>query len=1124
MFKYKHILDNLSISQKIRLLTDAGALGEIEFKAQGLPSVSFGDFDKYCKKLFLSPYSMANAYDRELFYKAAKAVFIDMSRDGVNCALVKGPKIKINPYDNSYSEDVELSVAIVSEILRAANDLSMAVCLTDFNVTRYDIEWLDKKPDIRIIRDYVISPFAKVLEAGRCVGMFVDNVNSKSDYYKVNEELRAYALCGKLAGFDGFLLSRHTSAHDTVGAINRGEICLDASANILKAAYDKYLALKDGISKGKTTVGELIAEEEAGNAISLESIDQAIERLVEFAFECNKTNVSLLNTNADAPEIYERILRASTVLLKNNKKAIPVNAGDSVAIIGDILNYPDRRSFSDESEKYIAYLQEQGIAVTGYARGYEIGNDLSKLDAASACELVKNSSKAIVFLGKTHNGEKYITETENLHLDANQMYLIESLASYAYKIIYVLCTSYSLDAGFTDYGSAAVLSPDPSHGAVITALNVIIGKDNAEGKLSKPMYSDTDSFEKGKIYRRDHKDKVGPFMGYRYMDSAGLDTAYPLGSGIVGAKFKVSNIKVSENEITFKVKNPTKRAGSDIFELFLGMENSNLALPKKELVGFAKVTLDAGEEKEVSIPFRYSVFDKEQGKYIFPRGEYRISLGASLDKIYYCTKINLGSEELSCKTKDRLSDYLQSESNVVLDKYTLEADYKLMKKSNRNIVFGVGAMLLAILLALLSMGAGITSAFIYVIAAILFGASIVFFVLQGADASKLDKIEREKIDLENKKHFEDAEKIPVFSAEQMFVNEFDSLHLEVSDDADAFDYMEDEYFKYVNKDFKFHDLVADFEVFSKEKGFKLDAAMIREIFSSLASSRLVVTKMDEESYSALVSLLCEYFECPVCIDRVDESYTTEDSVLIRVTEDGGKVKTNVMKGLEFAQKSLQNISLVALTNVSCNNVSSYFVPYAKYIRNPLSNIYVNYQDELGAAKRLPITKNVWFMINIAGDSVAYEMPAYIGEVSALQKIAFTRCAPAEANPDLNKLKFYQFDYMVEKSKSGAFVSEDVWKKIDKLEEIAGASNGRRMTNKVTVGFEKYVNVYALCGGDGNEGLYLAVNSKLLPYFAAENYDAGTISALCETLETVFGEENVYKCQRSLKENSKSAAN
>lgn len=1123
MIKHKNILDNLSIGQKVRLLSDASALEDIEFKALGIPSVKFGDFDKYCKKLFVSPYAIANSYDRELFYKVAKSVFIEMSRDGVNCALVKGPKIKINPYDNSYSEDVCLSVAFVSETVRAANDLSMAVCLTDFNVSRFDAQWLDLSPDIRIIRDYLVKPYAEVLKTGKCKGIFVDNVNSSSPYFKVNEELKAYALSGKLPGFDGFLFSRHTSAEDTVGAIGRGEICLDASANILKAAYDKYLVMKDGISRGKVTVGELIAEEEAGNAISPENIDFAVSRVIDFALECNKTNVSLLNTDEDAPTLYSRVLRESTVLLKNIKKAIPVHKGESVAIIGDIINYPDRRSFSDESAKYTSILESQGIEVSGYARGYEIGNPHSKLDAPHACELAKRSGKIIVFLGKTHNGEKYITETENLQLDANQAYLLENLAQYRHKMILVLCGTYAFDAGFTDFGSAVIISPDPSKGSVLQALTVALGAEKASGRLSNPMYFDTCDFEKGKLYRRDHGELVGPFMGYRYIDSANLDTVFSLGHGITGAKLKISGVKAGEREITFTVKNPTKLEQSDVVQVFAGLEISDLAIPKRELVGFTRVTLGAGESRTVTFPLEYSVFDKSAGRYIFPRGSYRIWVGFSLDEIIENVRISAGTDEFSIETKDKLSDYLQSESNIVTDKYTLEADYKLMKKSKRNIVFGVGAMALAILLALFSMGAGINSAFIYIISVILLGASIAFFVLQATDAAKLEKIERAKIDAENKKHFEDAEKISVVSADKMFINEFDRLDLEVAEEDTSVKYMEDEYFKYVNKEFKFENLVADFDLFAKEKGFKFDSETISQIFSAIASSRLVVTKMANESYSAFVSLLSEYFECPVCIDSVDAEYETENSVLYRENEEGVKAKTNVMKGLEFAQKSLQNMTLVALTDVSPETVSNYFVPFAKYVRNPLSNISVNYEDEFGAAKRITVTKNVWFMINLADNAVPYSMPAYIGEVSALLKIAYTRCAPAQVNPDLNKLKFYQFDYMVDKSKNRAFVSEDTWKKIDKLCAI-DTDGEAKMTNKITVGFEKYVNVYSLSGGDKDDALYLGMNAKILPYFMAERFEAGRISLFSEALESIFGEDNAQRCQRSLKENSKLSAN
>ncbi len=1120
MLKYKHILDNLSISQKVRLLTDAGALEDIEFKALGIPSVKFGDFNKYCERSYPSIFSVANAYDRELFYKVAKAVFIDMSRDGVNCAVIKGPKIKINPYDNSYSEDVELTVAMVGEILRAAADTSMAACLTDFNVSRLDAEWMDKKPNKRIIRDYIVKPFERVLSFGSCIGLFTENLGEQSPYYCVNEELCRLALDGGLRGFNGFLLKERVAAHLTVQAICGGQICLDASANILKAAADKYLAMKDGISKGKVTVGELIAEEESGNAISARNIDLAVERLIDFAAECNKTHVSLLNTDVDAPELCDRCYRESTVLLKSLKDVLPVSPKQTVGIIGDIINYPDGEARSLGAEIYTAYLESVGYAVTGYAAGYELGYDLSKSGASAACELAKSSDKIIVFLGKTREGEKNIARTENLQLDANQMHLAESLASYKHKAIYVLCGSYALDAAFTNYASAVILASGLTEKSVMQAIKVALGLDNAEGKLSKPMYFNTDSFEKGKIYRKYHGELVGAFMGYRYVNTAGLCSSYSLGSGFVPARFRYSNFKVTDKSVSFNVKNTSKRPASDIIQLYISAQNFGLALPKKELVGFEKISLAGGESRSVTIEYTYSLYDEERGEYILPSGEYRLCLGSSIDEELLSARIKMGGDELSCEAKEKLSDYLQSESNIVSDKYTLEANYKLMKKSYRNIVSGAGAMLLAVILALFSMAAGINSMFIYIISAILLGAGVVFFVLHGVDATKLLKMERERIDAENKGHFADAEKIPVFSAEQMFVKEFDGLELQVADNNDAIDYTDDEYLKYVNKEFKFGDLVRDFDLFAKEKGYKLDGTMIAEIFSALASSRLVITKMDDEYYTALVTLLCEYLESPVCIDRVDEGYTTEDSVLYKTLEDSTRVKTNAMRGLEYAQKSLRNMFIISLTNVSFESISDYFVPYAKYIRNPLSNIYVNYQDEYGANKRIAIAKNVWFMFNIASTEKAYDMPTYLGEVSALQSIEFTRCAPAGINPDLNKLKFYQFEYMLDKSRNQAVITEDTWKKIDRLESAIGGEDSRRITNKLTVGFERYVNVYALCGGDSKEGFYKALNTKLLPYFAAESCDVKFISVISEALETIFGEENVQSSLRSLKANSK----
>lgn len=1106
MLKHKKIIDGLTLSQRVHLITDVSLMTDAEFSSRGLPSVKFADFTEYCETLFISPFALASSYDRELIKRVARAVFCKMGRDGVGCAIVRGPKIKINPFDSSYSDDVEVCVSTLDAILSAADEASMRVCLDGFGVSDTDTEWLDRTPQMNIIRDYIVKPFERVSAHTSCIGIIAEQLPESSPYYSVNEELKRDIITGRMNSFTGRLLCRNVGDGDTVRAIGDGAICLCASESELKAAADRYASMKDLISDGRVTVGELMNEEASGRAISPESIDLALERLLDFAEECNRAVISTAFDSQD--ELLSECMRKCSVLLKNTREAIPVMKKQTVALVGDIINFADGETYSETYEKYVSYLEALGFTVNGYSQGYEMGRETSQKRDPVCHELIRKSDKVIVFLGKLRGAEKTAAKNKNLHLDANQAFFIDGISSYMHKIIFVHCGENSFDAGYVKYGAAAICVPDRTEVAIKHALGVIIGLDNAEGKLSSSVYADTDSFSRALEYRGYLGGRVGRFMGYRYADTAGYVSYFPMGIGYTGASFKYSHFRIDEKKISFSVKNTSKYPATDIAQVFVGFDGGKLAMPKRELLCFERITLAGGETKQILLDYNYSLFDTESGEYIFPRGAYSFYLGSSLNDAELVLSVNMGERELKSDKKEVLSDYLESESNILSDKYTLEADYKHMKKGYRNIIFGVGAAILATVLALLSMLAGISSPLFYVIAAILMIAAVVFFVLHGVDSARIEAAERKKINEANAKLFDDAQKIPVASAGAMFVNEFDKLELRVNE-AEEKGETEDDNFRFVKKDFKFNSLISDFEVFTRDRGYNFDKGVIARIFASLLSSHLVITKMEKESYGTLVSLICEYFGSPVITDSV-AGIKSESEMLIR---DGKGTET--MRGIDLASRSNQDIFIISLTDATAKSIPDYFVPFAKHVRNPLSAVTVPYVDENGSEKRIAVPKNVFFMMNLEAGERAYNLPSYLLEVSAILDVEYTRCAPAEEYSDFVGLKYYQLEYMLEKSRSTSCISEDNWKRIDKLALSCGIS----LTNKLTVGLERYVKVYALGTDESDDAFYAALEARLVPFFASQIPDAKGINTLSETLDSIFSEENTVGCQRALKENS-----
>jgi beta-glucosidase len=144
--------------------------------------------------------------------------------------------------------------------------------------------------------------------------------------------------------------------------------------------------------------------------------------------------------------------------------------------------------------------------------------------------------------------------------------------------------------------------------------------------------------------------KEGVFVGYRWYESKNIEPLYHFGFGLSYTSFEYSDIKVSSAEVTkdgeltvsFTVKNIGKVAGAEVAQLYIQDVQASVPRPVKELKGFKKVFLNAGESKEVSIhlsekDFAYWDVNKK-GWYAEP-GDFNLLVGASSNDIRQTLKV-----------------------------------------------------------------------------------------------------------------------------------------------------------------------------------------------------------------------------------------------------------------------------------------------------------------------------------------------------------------------------------------------------------------------------------------------------------------------------------------------------
>jgi len=173
---------------------------------------------------------------------------------------------------------------------------------------------------------------------------------------------------------------------------------------------------------------------------------------------------------------------------------------------------------------------------------------------------------------------------------------------------------------------------------------ILLGKVNPSGRLPfsyeqrwedcaaygnyPPHYTDTSV---SKIYYRE-----GIFLGYRWFDAKKIEPLFPFGHGLSYTTFAYGNmtsVPTAEGvEVEFDVTNTGPRPGAEVAQLYVGQPGCSVPRPLRELKGFSRVTLAAGETKRVRISLgrdAFQFFHPERKQWTVEAGEFTIEAGGS---------------------------------------------------------------------------------------------------------------------------------------------------------------------------------------------------------------------------------------------------------------------------------------------------------------------------------------------------------------------------------------------------------------------------------------------------------------------------------------------------------------
>ena len=301
----------------------------------------------------------------------------------------------------------------------------------------------------------------------------------------------------------------------------------------------------------------------------------------------------------------------------------------------------------------IEYYENGGSAVllVGWDLPVEKVKNTMIAEAAAAA---RSADVAIVFAGTSDSFESEgFDRIGGLDLPGNQNELIKAVAGANPNTIVVLNTGTPvITESWLNKVPALLEAFFPGQEGGNATAEILFGKYNPSAKLPFSFISGYDQSPAYKNYMNKNLEAPyaeGIFVGYRYLEKNKLIPTFPFGYGLSYTTFSYSELHVEKGandayQVTLKVKNTGKVSGSEIVQLYIEDDHCHAPRPVKELKGFARITLEPGQEKMVTMNLNtrsFAFYDVTKEKWTVDPGNFIIMAGSSSADIRVKTNLTI---------------------------------------------------------------------------------------------------------------------------------------------------------------------------------------------------------------------------------------------------------------------------------------------------------------------------------------------------------------------------------------------------------------------------------------------------------------------------------------------------
>jgi len=335
----------------------------------------------------------------------------------------------------------------------------------------------------------------------------------------------------------------------------------------------------------------------------------------------------------------------SAVLLKNEDNILPLKAGSQVAVIGDFAVEPRYQGagssmvkpvFIETIEKSIA---DYNLQVMGVSRGYKRNGEIDEVLKKEALDAAAKADVVLYCFGLDEMSEVEGMDRSHMRIPQNQIELLQAMVQVNDKIVGILSAGASIEMPWHTCCKALLHGYLSGQAGASAMLDILSGKVNPSGRLAESYpirYEDTPAFRYFPSTERNAEYRESIYVGYRYYDTSSVRVQYPFGFGLSYTEFTYTDLQIDREGIRVLITNTGDRDGAEVVQMYVGLPNAIVFRPEKELKGFRKVFLKAGESREVQIPFDDKTFrywNVKTNRWEVEMGTYQIMVGASVSDI-----------------------------------------------------------------------------------------------------------------------------------------------------------------------------------------------------------------------------------------------------------------------------------------------------------------------------------------------------------------------------------------------------------------------------------------------------------------------------------------------------------